>query len=99
MQEKITEELLSVLKQTSSDEIGQVLCKEKQNLFCGAVWLWLTVRRKAYQSARLYFAHLLCGTVLAGTNTTHSAAVRHEHAVCPHSARCGVSCCAESENM
>ena len=35
MQEKITEELLSVLKQTSSDEIGQVLCEEKQNLFCG----------------------------------------------------------------
>ena len=34
MQEKITEELLSVLKQTSSDEIGQVLCEEKQNLFC-----------------------------------------------------------------
>lgn len=35
MQEKITEELLFVLKQTSSDEIGQVLCEEKQNLFCG----------------------------------------------------------------
>lgn len=35
MQEKNTEELLSVLKRTSSEEIGQVLCEEKQNLFCG----------------------------------------------------------------
>lgn len=129
MQEKNTEELMSVLKRTSSEEIGQVLCEEKQNLFCGtepfynyirdvlkhnqltqqqvfppswifrAVWLWLVVRRKAHQSARLYFAHLFCGAVLAGTNTAHFAAVRHEYAVCPHSARCGVSCCAESENI
>ena len=35
MQEKNTEELMSVLKRTSSEEIGQVLCEEKQNLFCG----------------------------------------------------------------
>lgn len=50
MQEKITDELLSVLKSTSSDDIGQILCEEKEKMFYGSSPFYCYIREVLKQN-------------------------------------------------
>ena len=50
MQEKITDELLSILQNTSPDTVGQMLREEKDNMYCGSEPFYCYIRNVLKQN-------------------------------------------------